>query len=78
MSELKTCPFCGGHPVLGNFIVEAAVHCIDCRATVTRRHAPEWDSGVPAVITAWNCRAPADAPQGVTATGCSADPGCPQ
>lgn len=53
---LAPCAHCGGTASQENYITEAVVRCTDCGATVTRRHAPEWDSGVPASIAAWNRR----------------------
>jgi hypothetical protein len=62
-ADLHPCPFCNGEARHENFIVEAIVRCVHCGATITRRHAPEWDSGAPASIAAWNRRAlPTSAP----------------
>lgn len=48
-----------------NYVIEAAVWCPKCRATITRKHRPSHDAGLPEVIVAWNTRAAADrAPEG--------------
>jgi hypothetical protein len=55
-ADLQSCPFCGNRADVGNYIVEACAKCVGCGAAITRRHAAEWDSGVPAAIAAWNQR----------------------
>jgi hypothetical protein len=57
MNELKDCPFCGGKAVASNYVVEAAVRCVDCRATIKRTHGQYDDIGYPEAIDAWNRRA---------------------
>ena len=53
---LLDCPFCGGRPVFENLIIEAAIKCIPCKVSMTRHHNAKVDSGVPAVMDAWNRR----------------------
>jgi hypothetical protein len=55
-TNLNNCPFCGGDAKAVNYIVEAVVRCIDCRASITRKHSPENDSGYEEAIAAWNTR----------------------
>ena len=64
--DLPACPFCGDLASVENYITEACARCAGCGATITRRHAPEWDSGVPAVRVAWSRRiSPAESGAGV-------------
>lgn len=60
---LKPCPFCGGDGLRSNYIVEAAVCCSTCAATITRKHAPGEDTGLPEVLSAWNRRAAVPTPE---------------
>ena len=43
---LKPCPFCGGEAVANNYILEGAVRCQRCGATVG---AGTWDKPLPSV-----------------------------
>lgn len=56
--NLRACPFCGGNATATNYVVEAAVRCGSCGATVMRRHPPTNDDGLPEAIAAWNRRTP--------------------
>jgi Lar family restriction alleviation protein len=55
--ELKPCPFCGGEAEATNYVVEAAVSCTQCRASIVREHGQYDDTGCAKAIAAWNRRA---------------------
>jgi Lar family restriction alleviation protein len=55
--ELMPCPFCGGEASATNYIVEGAVRCSDCRASVSRTHGQYDEAGYEEAIAAWNTRA---------------------
>lgn len=57
VEALKPCPFCNGAAVATNFIIEASVRCAGCGTTITRRHSPRVDNGLPQAIASWNTRA---------------------
>ena len=54
--DLKPCPFCGGEAALTNYVIEAAVKCARCPATITVAHGPYDDTGVEGAVDAWNTR----------------------
>lgn len=56
MHQLDGCPFCEGEAFLSNYIVEAAVTCALCGATMTRQHTSSGDTGIAEVVEAWNRR----------------------
>lgn len=56
MPELAACPFCGGRAESRNYVIEACVRCVECRATVVRAHGTHDDEGLPQAIAAWNTR----------------------
>jgi hypothetical protein len=55
--ELLPCPFCEGEASATNYIVEGAVRCSDCRASVSRTHGQYDEAGYEEAIAAWNTRA---------------------
>jgi hypothetical protein len=55
--ELPPCPFCGGEASATNYIVEGAVRCSDCRASVSRTHGQYDEAGYEEAIAAWDTRA---------------------
>jgi hypothetical protein len=59
--RLLACPFCGSEAVAENFVVEACVRCLSCKAQVVRQHGTYDDTGLPAAIAAWNRREAATA-----------------
>lgn len=62
--RLLACPFCGSEAVAENFVVEACVRCLSCKAQVVRQHGTYDDTGLPAAIAAWNRRKAAAALSG--------------
>lgn len=63
--ELKPCPFCGGAARLDNYLEEAGVECLICRATILRPHGEFCDgSGIERAASAWNARAALTPPEG--------------
>lgn len=54
--NLLSCPFCHSEAELNNYIVEAVIRCLECKATITRGHGQYTDDGVRDVVLAWNRR----------------------
>lgn len=57
MSALLGCPFCGGEAKSENYVIEAQVRCLSCKARILRRHGALDDNGLHEAIAAWNTRA---------------------
>lgn len=60
-AAILPCPFCGGEAAATNYVIDAAVSCGNCRATIKRTHPRDNDDGLPAAISAWNRRDAAQA-----------------
>lgn len=61
MSDLLSCPFCGGREmVVENLICEGFIRCKSCPAQMAVDHGYHGDAGYKQVKAAWNTRTKAD------------------
>lgn len=65
MTELLSCPFCGGEAHMPNKACNVAeVACLDCRASVWGAESRGYDEAVAAAAAAWNTRVATPAAEG--------------
>lgn len=56
--KVKDCPFCKSKADAANYVIEGAIWCISCRATIVRKHTNKdyIGNGMALAIKDWNKR----------------------